>query len=144
MFLGGGMTADEIIELLGLEPHPEGGHYRQTWSGEEQPRASGTCIYFLLKAGETSHWHRVDAAEIWHYYAGAPVLLSVSQSDDGPVKKIVLGPALAEGERPQGIVPKDAWQSAKSTGEWSLVGCTVSPGFEFAGFELADSDFDIK
>lgn len=138
------MDADEIIELLGLEPHPEGGHYRQTWNGEEQPRASGTCIYFLLKAGETSHWHRVDATEIWHYYAGAPVHLSVSSSDDGPAEKIVLGPALAEGERPQGIVPKDAWQSAKSTGDWSLVGCTVSPGFEFEGFELAAPDFDIR
>ena len=137
------MTADEIIELLGLQPHPEGGHYVQTWVGTEEPRASGTCIYFLLKAGETSHWHRVDAVEIWHYYAGAPVQLSIAETTEGPVEKIILGQELGKGERPQGIVPKDAWQSAKSTGEWSLVGCTVSPGFEFNGFELAAPDFDI-
>ena len=142
------MTADEIITTLGLAPHPEGGHYRQTWIAEaaeaaEGERASGTCIYFLLKAGERSHWHRVDATEIWLYHTGAPLILSLSDTDDGPARQETLGPDLARGERPQVIVAKDAWQSAETTGDWTLVSCTVSPGFDFAGFTLAAPDFDI-
>ena len=138
------MTADEIIALLDLAPHPEGGHYRQTWIDDlAEGRPAGTCIYFLLKAEERSHWHRVDAVEIWHYYAGAPLLLHLSETDAGPARCITLGPDMANGARPQGIVPKDWWQGAQTTGDWTLVGCTVSPGFTFDGFELAVPKFDI-
>ena len=137
------MTADEIIALLDLAPHPEGGHYRQTWEAEGDGRAAGTCIYFLLKAGERSHWHRVDAAEIWHHYAGAPLILRLAENEAGPAQAQHLGHDLASGERPQIIVPKDWWQSAESTGDWTLVGCTVSPGFRFEGFTLAAPGFEI-
>lgn len=137
------MTAQEIITALNLAPHPEGGYYRQTWAANDGPRPSGTCIYFLLKAGEPSHWHRVDAVEIWHYYAGAPLLLKRAASGDGPKDVLRLGPDVSGGERPQGIVPEHWWQAAETTGDWTLVGCTVSPGFQFDGFELAPPDFDI-
>ena len=137
------MQADDIIRALGLQPHPEGGWYRQTWAGDEAPRASGTCIYFLLKAGERSHWHRVDAVEIWHYYAGSPLILSISETDIGPVEDNRLGPDLLSGDTPQIIVPAHHWQAARSTGDWTLVGCTVSPGFRFEGFDLAPKGFDI-
>lgn len=136
------MTADEIIERLALKPHPEGGHFRQTWSAEGNERPSGTCIYFLLKAGERSHWHRVDAAEIWLYHAGAPILLHVSASEDGPAEAKLLTPDLNKGA-PQLIVPKDHWQAAETTGDFTLVSCTVSPGFRFEGFTLAPPGFDI-
>lgn len=131
------MTADEIIALLGLAPHPEGGHYVQTFVDPERVdgRARSTAIYFLLKAGEVSRWHRVDAVEIWHWHAGAPLELAVS--DGAGTTRFRLGADLAAGERPQGIVPAGAWQSARSLGDWSLVGCTVAPGFRFEGFELA-------
>jgi len=137
------MTAQDIIDTLGLTPHPEGGFYRQTWAADNGPRPSGTCIYFLLKDGEASHWHRVDAVEIWHYYAGAPLVLSLSEQDSGPRTEIALGPDIAAGQRPQGIVPEHWWQAARTTGDWTLVGCTVSPGFTFDGFELAPPGFDI-
>jgi predicted cupin superfamily sugar epimerase len=137
------MLAEEIIASLGLEPHPEGGWYRQTWEAADGPRASGTCIFFLLKAGERSHWHRVDATEIWHFYAGAPLVLRIASSTAGPAVAHRLGPALSAGEAPQVIVPEGHWQAAETTGEWTLVGCTVSPGFRFEGFELAVPDFDI-
>lgn len=138
------MTADEIIETLGLEPHPEGGHYRQTWVDDTaEGRPSGTCIYFLLKPGEHSHWHRVDATEIWHFYAGAPLTLSISETETGPARDTILGPDLAAGQTPQAIVPKDHWQSARAGDGWTLVGCTVSPGFTFDGFTLAPPSFDI-
>jgi len=139
------MTADQIIAHLNLAPHPEGGHYRQTWiapaNGADRP--AGTAIYFLLKGGEASHWHRVDAAEIWHHYAGAPLILSLSETDQGPATDSVLGPDLAVGQLPQLIVPEGHWQAARSTGDWTLVGCTVSPAFRFEGFELAAPEFDI-
>lgn len=137
------MTADDIIAHLQLAPHPEGGHYRQTWVADNAGRPFGTCIYFLLKAGEASHWHRVDAVEIWHYYAGAPLILSIAPDDAGPAVDHILGPDLAAGQFPQAIVPKDHWQAARSTGDWTLVGCTVSPGFDFSGFTLAAPGFDI-
>lgn len=137
------MTAQEIIAKLDLAPHPEGGFYRQTWIADDGPRPSGTCIYFLLAEGQSSHWHRVDAVEIWHFYAGAPLVLSLSETDAGPVSQITLGPDLAQGQRPQAIVPKDWWQAARTTGDWTLVGCTVSPAFRFEGFTLAPPDFDI-
>ena len=138
------MTADDIIRKLNLAPHPEGGWYRQTWAGEEEPRASGTCIYFLLRTGERSHWHRVDATEIWHFYAGCPLILRTAETVDGPVALHRLGPDLAAGEMPQIIVPKHNWQAAETTDGWTLVGCTVSPGFRFEGFELAPPGFDIS
>ena len=130
--------AAHIIKALGLKPHPEGGHYAETWRAEapDGGRSPGTAIHFLLNAGEVSHWHRVDATEIWHWHAGSP--LQLSQSPDGcSVEDRVLGPGIENGERPQIIVPSGVWQSAESHGAWTLVGCTVVPGFEFAGFELA-------
>ena len=138
------MTADDIIAHLDLTPHPEGGFYRQTWVADGDGRPEGTCIYFLLKSGESSHWHKVDAVEIWHYYAGAPIILSMAADDDGPAVDHILGPDLLAGEAPQIIVPKDHWQAAKTTGDWTLVGCTVSPAFQFEGFTLAPPEFDIQ
>lgn len=140
----GTTRADEIIAHLNLSPHPEGGHYRQTWVAGNSGRPTGTCIYFLLKAGEHSHWHRVDAVEIWHYYAGSPLIVSVSETIDGPKCDNTLGPALLSGHWPQVIVPKNHWQSARSLGDFTLVGCTVSPGFQFEGFELAAPGIDIS
>ncbi len=136
------MTADEVIALLGLQPHPEGGWYTETWRDAADPgsRAAGSAIYFLLRAGEVSHWHRVDAAEVWHHYAGGPLELAIS--DDGiSVRSMVLGDALGAGHRPQAVVPPGAWQAARPLGAWTLVGCTVSPAFEFAGFELAPPEW---
>jgi uncharacterized protein len=131
------LTAADIVRLLELTPHPEGGHFRETFRDTRMVggRAASTAIYYLLARGERSHWHRVDAAEAWHWHAGAPMMLQVSGS--GGKSSIRLGPDLAAGERPQAIVPAGAWQAAESLGDWSLVGCTVAPGFEFAGFELA-------
>ena len=129
------MSADEIIARLGLAPHPEGGWYRQTWSGPEVAgRASGTAILFLLKAGERSHWHRVDADEIWLWHAGAPLVLSMGER---VARSQVLGPDVLRGEAPQLVVPAHWWQAARSSGDWTLVSCTVSPGFRFEGFTLA-------
>lgn len=136
-------NADDIIRHLALSPHPEGGHYRQTWIADEAGRPSGTCIYFLLGKDERSHWHRVDATEIWHFYAGAPLILSLSQTDVGPAEDHLLGPDLFSGQSPQVIVPPHHWQAARSTGDWTLVGCTVSPAFRFEGFDLAPPGFDI-
>lgn len=136
------MTADQIIQQLNLSPHPEGGWYRQTWQAENKGRATGTCIYFLLKAGERSHWHRVDATEIWLYHAGAPLVLSMAAHDAGPAQDHLLTPDLTAGA-PQLIVPEGHWQAARSTGDYTLVSCTVSPGFQFDGFELAAPGFDI-
>lgn len=136
------MTADDIIAHLGLAPHPEGGHFRQTWVAENAGRPSGTCIYFLLKAGEASHWHRVDAVEIWLYHAGAPLILSMAETEVGPAKDHLLTPDLTKGA-PQIIVPENHWQAARSTGDFTLVSCTVSPGFQFEGFTLAAPGLDI-
>lgn len=132
------MTADEVIARLDLKPHPEGGHFRETFrdNGEANVRGASTAIYYLLRAGERSHWHRVDTAEIWHWYAGEA--LEVSQSDDGrAVAHHRLGPSFADGERPQIVVPKNVWQSARPLGAYTLVGCTVAPAFTFEGFEMA-------
>ena len=128
------MTADEIVALLGLAPHPEGGFFRETWRhhGPEGARGAGTAIYFLLRAGDAHRWHRVDAAEIWHHYAGAPLELRI-----GADVTALLGDDLAAGQRPQAIVPANAWQRARTLGAWTLVGCTVSPAFQFSSFELA-------
>ena len=137
------MTGQDIIRQLGLEAHPEGGWYRQTWAADNGPRPTGTCIYFLLQAGERSHWHKVDADEIWLFHAGAPLTLQVAETEAGPAQSLALGPDLAADQRPQRIVPAGHWQAAASTGDWTLVSCTVSPGFQFEGFELAPPGFDI-
>ena len=131
-------TAQDIIDLLKLERHPEGGWYAQTFRDPEETdgRARSTAIYYLLEGGDRSHWHTVDAVEIWHYHAGAPLELSLSE-DGRSVRTIILGTDLAEGQRPQGLVRTGEWQSAKSLGNWTLVGCTVAPGFEFSGFRMA-------
>lgn len=130
--------ARAVIRRLALAPHPEGGHYRETFrhAPEDGGRGAMTAIYFLLQAGEVSRWHRVDAAEIWHFYAGAPLDLAIADRD-AALRSLVLGPDLAAGQAPQITVPPGAWQSARSRGDWTLVGCTVGPAFEFAGFELA-------
>ena len=127
-----------VIAALDLAPHPEGGHYREIWRDRpaDGRRGAGTAIYYLLAAGARSHWHRVDAAEAWHWYAGAPLALSLSP--DGVTEAVLrLGPDLGAGERPFALVPTGCWQAAEPLGHWSLVGCTVSPAFDFAGFEMA-------
>ncbi len=132
------LSAAEIVRLLDLAPHPEGGHYRETFRDARtvDGRAASTAIYYLLAAGEDSAWHRIDAAEVWHFYAGAPLEISLSE-DGNHLASYVLGPDLAQGQRPQLVVPAGWWQAARSLGSWSLAGCTVAPGFAFAGFELA-------
>jgi predicted cupin superfamily sugar epimerase len=133
-------TVADVIRLLDLKPHPEGGHFRETFRDSrtlEGGRAASTAIYFLLARGERSHWHRVDAVEVWHFHAGSALALETAQNGSGPVERVTLGPNLDAGERPQAIVPAHAWQTAESLGDWTLVGCTVAPGFDFSGFELA-------
>lgn len=134
-----GLTAQEVIETLFMQRHPEGGWYVETFRDPVGgARGHSTAIYYLLEAGDRSHWHRVrDAAEIWHWHAGAPLSLSLS-SDGRRTEYLRLGCDLAAGERPQGVVPAGWWQSARSLGEWSLVGCTVAPGFTFSSFEMAE------
>lgn len=131
--------ADDIIREFGLRPHPEGGHFAEVY--RDRPAGGGrgavTSIYFLLKAGEVSHWHRVtDAAEIWYHHAGGPLELSIS-TDGRTIERHRLGSNVAAGERPQAVVPPDAWQSARPLGDWALVGCAVAPAFEFSAFVLA-------
>lgn len=135
-------VADEIIQRLNLRPHPEGGYFRETFRDnvQGQSRAASTAIYYLLRHGEISHWHRVDASEVWHWYAGAPLQLSMSH-DGRSVEALTLGSLLAQNQHPQIVVPRDVWQSARTLGDYSLVGCTVSPGFEFATFELAPPEW---
>ena len=134
------LSAAEVIRLLELRPHPEGGQFRETFRDQRMvdgALAASTAIYFLLARGERSRWHRVDVVEIWHYYAGAPLQLEIVAGGGGPIERSVLGPDLATRARPQIVVPAHAWQSAQSLGEWTLAGCTVAPGFEFRGFETA-------
>jgi len=131
--------AESIIASLGLRPHPEGGFYAETWrASTPDGRPAGSTIYYLLRAGEGSHWHRLDAAEVWHFYAGDPLILSIADGEaaEEPIRH-VLGADLEAGQRPQVIVPAGAWQAARVRGAWTLVGCTVSPAFRFEGFELA-------
>lgn len=132
------LAAEAVIRLLALKPHPEGGHFCETFRDQPGPdgRARSTAIYFLLKEGERSHWHRIDAAEVWHFHAGAPLRLRIARRGE-PVEAIRLGTDLVGGKRPQAVVPAGAWQAAESLGAWTLVGCTVAPGFRFEGFELA-------
>jgi predicted cupin superfamily sugar epimerase len=132
------MEPQDVIDLLDLRPHPEGGWYRETWRAQapEGTRAAGTAIYYLLAESQSSRWHRVDTAEIWHWYAGAALELTLSPDGTGR-DVLVLGPDIAAGERPQVVIPAGCWQTARSLGAYTLAGCTVSPGFEFAGFEMA-------
>ncbi len=134
------MTAvlDALVAALGLEPHVEGGRWAQTWIGAAggDGRPVGTAIVYLLAADETARWHRVDADEVWHFHAGAPLVLRV-WSGGGPVVEHRLGVDVGDGERPQVVVPAGAWQSAATTGEWTLAGCTVAPGFVWSGYRLA-------
>jgi uncharacterized protein len=132
------LSAADVIARLDLKPHPEGGYYRETFRDTHlvaDGRAASTAIYFLLTRGERSHWHRVDATEVWHFHSGAPLKLQIHHDDTLHV--IMLGEHIANGEEPQGIVPPHAWQAAESTGDWTLVSCTVAPGFDFRFFELA-------
>ena len=136
------MKATDIIARLELKPHPEGGYYRETFRdsrADPQGRARSTAIYYLLGRGDRSQWHRIDAVEIWHYYSGAALTLQIANDGCAP-HIITLGPNVAAGERPQAIVPAGAWQTAETNGDWTLVGCTVAPGFEFASFELAKGE----
>jgi predicted cupin superfamily sugar epimerase len=132
------LSAANVIARLELKPHPEGGHYRETFRDarvDANGRSLSTAIHFLLARGERAHWHRIDAVEIWHYYAGHALSLQIA--DDRGQRSVRLGPDLAAGEVPQAVVPVGAWQAAESTGDWTLVGYTVAPGFDFATFEMA-------
>lgn len=136
------LTAAEVISRLDLKAHPEGGYFRETFRDERtvaDGRAASTAIYFLLTAERTARWHRVDAVEVWHHYAGAALDLLIFNGSTTEVLR--LGPDLQNGEQPQGLVPAGAWQAARSLGEWTLVGCTVAPGFEFDRFELAPENW---
>lgn len=138
------MSASQIVALLDLHPHPEGGHFRETFRDAEpggEGRGHSTAIFYLLAAGERSQWHRVDTCELWHHYCGAPLRLSLSADGKGAEHKR-LGTDFGAGESPQIVVPKNCWQAAESLGAWTLVGCTVAPAFEFSGFEMAPPEFD--
>ncbi len=137
------LSAAEIIARLELSAHPEGGWYRQTWSAPGADRPLGTAIWFLLKEDERSHWHRVDADELWLWHSGAPLKLSLAAFEEGPAEDLVLGPDLAAGEVPRRVVPAGWWQAARPCGGWTLVSCVVVPGFVFEGFDLAPPDVEI-
>ena len=134
--------ADDLIRELNLRPHPEGGHFREVFRDVRgaDNRARSTAIYFLLRAGETSHWHRIDVCEVWHWYRGVPLALSIAPGRGVPIEHI-LGNDIAAGQRPQLVVPERAWQSARTLGGYTLAGCTVAPGFDFDRFELAPDGF---
>lgn len=138
------MKPENIIEKLKMQPHPEGGYYAETFRDSDnktkEGRAASTAIYYLLLDGQVSHWHRVDAAEGWHYYAGSPLCLSIC-GVNGQEQNYILGPDIMSGAHPQIVVKTGEWQSARSQGEWTLVGCTVAPGFEFSGFEMAPENW---
>ena len=133
------LSAQDIIRMLALKPHPEGGHFRGTFRDPKQiadGRSVSTAIYFLLARGERAHWHRIDAVEIWHWYAGAPLQLEIAAAA-GRVERVTLGADISAGLRPQAVVPPQAWQAAQTLGDWTLLGCTVAPGFDFARHEVA-------
>lgn len=137
--LSGDLGANEIIRLLNMQPHPEGGHYAETFrsAAPDGQRPASTLIYFLLQADEVSAWHRVDADEIWLWHAGGPLALTISPPDGKGAATSMLGPDLRAGQTPQAVVPAGHWQTAETLGAWTLVSCVVAPGFEFSGFELA-------
>ncbi|MEM7638935.1 MAG: cupin domain-containing protein [Pseudomonadota bacterium] len=139
--LSGDLGANEIIRLLNMQPHPEGGHYAETFRADSPGRASSTAIYYLLQADQVSAWHRVDADEHWLWHAGGPLALTLSPSDGKGAAAHTLGPDLRAGQNPQVTVPANYWQTAESLGAWTLVSCIVAPGFEFETFELAPPDW---
>jgi predicted cupin superfamily sugar epimerase len=136
------LSAKDIIFTLDMQPHPEGGWYAETFRDDEGPSGRGhsSAIYYLLEQGQQSAWHRVDAVEVWHYYAGDPIALRIS--DGTRTETVTLGPNVNDGQRPQAVVPRGHWQSARSLGSFTLVGCTVAPGFQFSGFELAPAGWE--
>lgn len=140
--ISGDLSAREVIRLLDLKPHPEGGWYAETFRDAAGPEGRGwaTCIHYLLDVGEVSHWHRVDAAELWFWHAGGPLALSISE-DGAAARAVRLGPDLRAGQQPHAVVPAHAWQAAESLGAWTLVSCVVAPGFRFQGFEMAPTDW---
>lgn len=137
------VSAEDVVRLLKLQPHPEGGYYRETFRDPTQVRngrAASTAIYFLLVGGQETRWHRIDSVEVWHWYAGAAFDLEINNGVE--IRDAIrLGGDLARGERPQAIVPAHFWQRSRSLGGWSLAGCTVAPGFDFSTFEIAASSF---
>lgn len=135
--ISGDLGANEIIRMLGLRPHPEGGHFVEMYRTPGEGRGACTTIYYLLQADELSAWHRVDADEVWAWHAGGPLSLTLSPPDGKGAEAYILGPDLRAGQRPHHVVPKGHWQTAESLGAWTLVSCFVAPGFDFAGFELA-------
>lgn len=138
-------SAMDIVDALGLQPHPEGGWFAETWrepTTADGARPASTAIYYLLRSGEESRWHRVDATEIWHFYAGDPLELRLAATDGATAARRVLGPDVASGQRPQLVVPTGWWQAARPLGAWTLAGCTVAPGFDFSGFELAPDGWE--
>lgn len=141
--LSGDLGAREIIRLLNMQPHPEGGHYTETFRAPapDGARPASTLIHFLLQADEVSAWHRVDADEMWLWQAGGPLVLTTSPPDGKGASTLTLGPDLRAGQNLQGIVPAHHWQTAETLGAWTLVSCVVAPGFDFAGFELAPPDW---
>ncbi len=132
------MNAEDVIRTLGLRAHPEGGFYKEIYRAESEGRSAVTSIYFLLDSSRDSHWHRIDASEIWYFHGGSPLELRVF---DGEHRSFLLGADLVAGERPQAVVPPNAWQAARTLGDWTLVGCAVGPGFDFSTFELAPPDW---
>lgn len=139
--ISGDLGAGEIIRLLNMQPHPEGGHYAETWRSPGEGRVAMTAVYYLLQADEVSAWHRVDAEEAWLWHAGGALALSLSPPDGRGAACITLGPDLRAGQRPQAVIPARHWQTAETLGAWTLVSCTVAPGFEFSGFEMAPPDW---
>lgn len=143
-------SADALIEQMQLQKHPEGGWYRETWRGPDNAsgRAEGTAILFLLRADESSHWHTVDAHEMWFWQAGDPLELLIAESDAGPVTSTTLSADFGAGHRLQGHVPEGAWQAARPAAPkgigagYTLVSCVVVPGFEFEGFRLAEPGWE--
>ena len=137
----GDLGANEIIRLLDMKPHPEGGYYSETYRTAGDARAASTAIYYLLQADQISAWHRVDADEHWLWHAGGPLALTLSPPEGKGAKPYTLGPDLRAGQQPQVTVPKDHWQTAESLGAWTLVSCIVAPGFDFSGFEMAPENW---
>lgn len=137
----GDLGANEIIRLLNMSPHPEGGHYAETYRAGGKGRAVMTAIYYLLEVDQVSAWHRVDAEEAWLWHAGGPLALTLSPPDGKGASSVTLGPDLRAGQRPQTVIPAHHWQTAETLGHWTLVSCLVAPGFEFSGFTLAPADW---
>ncbi|WP_224240582.1 cupin domain-containing protein [Hyalangium gracile] len=135
---------DALVKALGLQPHPEGGYYKETYRAVARvdtprgPRAAGTAIYYLLPRGEFAAWHQVASDEVWHFYDGSPLALHLLT--DAGLETVVLGRDVTRGERPQALIPAGVLQAAVPRGDYTLVGCTVAPGFDFADWEMPSRD----